>query len=207
MSALFFIFCYNIINEYQGGIILKIAVYCGSSLGNNIIYEKYTKKLGIWIGQNNHTLVYGGGKQGLMGVIAKTVLEKNGEVIGIMPDFLSGKEVAFKDITKFILAADMNDRKRKIFEEAEAFIALPGGSGTLEEISEVISWIGIGKNNKPCILYNIDGFYDNLKKQYEFMCEKGFFNSEVFKKVLFSDNLVEIEEFIKNYEPIRFVTY
>ncbi|VEU80818.1 LOG family protein [Haploplasma axanthum] len=186
---------------------MKIAVYCGANSGDNEIYAKKAFELGKWIGENNHTLVYGGGKRGLMGLIAKTVLEYGGLVIGIMPQFLIDKELAFKEITEFIIVDNMSIRKHKMFELSDAFIAMPGGAGTLEEITEVISWAGIGQNASPCILYNVNNFYKHLYEQYKVMTDTGFFSKETFDKILFSDNVKTINEFINNYEPPKFRTF
>ena len=118
---------------------MNIAVFCGASLGNDAIYKEKTIELGHWIAENNHRLIYGGGNVGLMGIIADTVLENAGEVIGVMPSFLVEREISHTGINELITVDDMDERKKYMIENSEAFIALPGGPGTLEEISQVIS--------------------------------------------------------------------
>ena len=131
---------------------MKITVFCGANNGRNEAYKENAMEVGKWIATNNHTLVYGGGKIGLMGVIADTVLENRGEVIGIMPQFLVDREISHTGITEFIIVDDMSERKTKLVDLGDVFIALPGGPGTLEEISQVISWVRVGKKDAPCIL-------------------------------------------------------
>ena len=178
---------------------MQITVFCGANNGKSESYIENATELGEWIADNNHTLVYGGGKIGLMGVIADTVLENRGEVIGIMPQFLVDREISHTGITEFIIVDDMSVRKAKLVDLGDVFIALPGGPGTLEEISQVISWVRVGKKDAPCILMNVDGFYDFLEQYFDKMVEEGFLTREDREKTLFAKNLVEMEEFIVNY--------
>lgn len=178
---------------------MKITVFCGANNGRNEAYKENAMEVGKWIATNNHTLVYGGGKVGLMGIIADTVLEKNSKVIGIMPQFLVDREISHTGITEFIIVDDMSERKTKLVDLGDVFIALPGGPGTLEEISQVISWVRVGKKDAPCILMNINGFYDFLEQYFDKMVEEGFLTKEDREKTLFAKNLVEMEEFIVNY--------
>ena len=179
---------------------MKITVYCGASMGTSSKYKEAAEKLGKWIADNDYELVYGGGKVGLMGVIANTVLENGGKAHGIMPDFLANRELAHISLTSLEIVEDMSIRKKKMIELGDVFIALPGGPGTLEEITEVISWSRIGKNPNPCILFNESGYYDFLEKMYSTMVEEGFLTKEDKEKILFSSDLVEIKEFIENYK-------
>ena len=178
---------------------MRITVFCGANNGKSESYIKNATELGEWIADNNHTLVYGGGKIGLMGVIADTVLENRGEVIGIMPQFLVDRKISHTGITEFIIVDDMSDRKTKLVDFGDVFIALPGGPGTLEEISQVISWVRVGKKDAPCILMNINGYYDFLEQYFDKMVEEEFLSKEDREKTLFAKNLVEMEEFIVNY--------
>lgn len=180
---------------------MKITVYCGASLGINSQHQQAAEQLGKWIAQHHHTLVYGGGKAGLMGVVADTVLANGGEVIGVMPSFLQQRELAHSGLTELISVATMSARKLKMIELGEAYIALAGGPGTLEEISEVISWARIGQNSHPCILFNSDGYYEPLKHFFDTMVEQGFLSAADRAKTLFSDDLNEIADFIANYTP------
>lgn len=186
---------------------MNIAVYCGSRFGNDDIYRIKAEELARWIASSGYNLVYGGSKVGLMGVIAKTVLDNSGKVIGVMPDFFVEEGLDDKTITELIIVENMSIRKKTMFDLSNVFIAMPGGAGTLEEITEVISWANIGKNDSPCIFYNVNGFYDDIYKQYRIMNEKGFFGIDGFNKILFSDNLNVINDFIKNYTPPKNIKF
>lgn len=174
---------------------MNITVYCGSKVGNSD-YKKSAQILGEWIAKNGNRLVYGGGKTGLMGIVADTVLENQGEVIGVTTDFLVEREVAHRGLTKLEIVETVSIRKSRMIELGEAFIALPGGPGTLDEITEVISLAQIGKLNKPCIFFNYNGYYQSVKSMYDEMNANGFLNDEDRKLVLFSEDLKEIEKFI-----------
>ena len=178
---------------------MKITVFCGANNGRNEAYKDNAMEVGKWIATNNHTLVYGGGKVGLMGIIADTVLENNGEVIGIMPQFLVDREISHTGITEFIIVDDMSERKTKLVDLGDVFVALPGGPGTLEEISQVISWVRVGKKDAPCILMNINGFYDFLEQYFDKMVEEGFLTKEDRARTLFAKSVSEMEEFVNNY--------
>lgn len=178
---------------------MNITIYCGASSGNNPIYAEKTKELGRWIASNGHSLVYGGGKVGLMGIIADSVLEHGGEVIGVMPTFLIDREIGHPGISEMRVVKDMSERKAYTVEKGDAFIALPGGPGTLEEISQVISWARVGENDGPCVLYNVNGYYNSLEKFFDEMVSEGFLSKSDREKTLFSADLDEIESFINEY--------
>ena len=181
---------------------MKITVFCGANNGRNEAYKENAIELGKWIADNNHTLVYGGGKVGLMGVIADTVLENNSEVIGIMPQFLVDREISHDSISEMIVVDDMSERKTRLVDLGDVFIALPGGPGTLEEISQVISWVRVGKKDAPCILMNVNGYYDFLEQYFDKMVAEGFLTIEDRKNTLFTDNIEEMERFIFNYKNL-----
>ena len=178
---------------------MKITVFCCANNGRNEAYKDNAMEVGKWIATNNHTLVYGGGKIGLMGVIADTVLENRGEVIGIMPQFLVDREISHTGITEFIIVDDMSERKTKLVDLGDVFVALPGGPGTLEEISQVISWVRVGKKDAPCILMNVDGYYDFLEQYFDKMVKEGFLTKEDRARTLFAKSVSEMEEFIDYY--------
>lgn len=180
---------------------MNITIYCGASLGNNLQYQEATKQLAKWIAERGYTLVYGGGRAGLMGLLADTVLAHGGKVIGVMPLFLQERELAHTELTEMITVSSMTERKAKLVELGDVYLALAGGPGTLEEIIEVISWARIGKNNNPCILFNRCGYYQPLYQMFRQMVEQGFLTQSDFEKTLFSDDLTEIEQFIANYTP------
>ena len=181
---------------------MRITVFCGANNGKSELYKENAIELGKWIANKNHTLVYGGGKIGLMGVIADTVLENNGEVIGIMPQCWVDREISHTGITEFVIVDDMSERKTQLVDLGDAFIALPGGPGTLEEISQVISWVRVGKKDAPCILMNVNGYYDFLEQYFDKMVEDGFLTKEDRKRTLFTDSIDEMEEFIVNYKNL-----
>lgn len=180
---------------------MNITVYCGANLGSSPIHQQATVALGEWIARNQHSLVYGGGKAGLMGLLADTVIKNGGKVIGIMPTFLQQRELAHSQLSELILVESMAERKDKMLALGDVCIALPGGAGTLEEISEVYSWARIGKNHRPCILFNQNDFYAPLKAMYQTMVDNGFLSEADFNKLLFSSDFAEIEQFIATYQP------
>lgn len=179
---------------------MKITIFCGASLGNNPIYSDKTTELALWMSRNSHDLVYGGGRIGLMGLIADTIIENDGHTTGVMPTFLIDREIAHSNLSELIVVDDLPKRKAKMMSLGDAFIALPGGPGTLEEISEVISWSRIGQNDNPCILYNINGYFNHLKEMFDHMVSEGFLSQSDRDNILFSDDILEIENFILNYQ-------
>ncbi|MGT2906841.1 LOG family protein [Streptococcus dentiloxodontae] len=186
---------------------MNITVYLGASIGHDLIYREKTIALAEWIARNDHTLIYGGSKVGLMGILADTVLDKGAKVYGIIPEFLQDREIAHTRLTGLSVVENMNQRKHLMMEEGDVLIALPGGPGTLEEISEAISWARVGQNPKPCVLLNIKGYYDDLKQQFDHMVSEGFLTRDDRDKILFSDDLLEIETFIASYTPPQVRSY
>ena len=176
---------------------MNIAVYCGSASGNRPSFTEGAMALGSWIAQNGHTLVYGGSRTGLMGATADAVLAGGGKVIGVIPDVKLIQERRHPGLTECIETKDMAERKQKMIELADAYVALPGEPGTLDEISEVICLARLGIENKACVLFDTDGYYQALKKIFEEMVEVGFSEKEDFKRVLVSADLDEIERFIE----------
>jgi uncharacterized protein (TIGR00730 family) len=154
--------------------ISSICVYCGSGPGNNPIYLQTAKSFGALIGKRGWRLVFGGGQHGLMGACARAVMDNGGEVIGIIPDFLLLREGKMPDITRLIETRSMHERKQKMFDHADAFVALPGGIGTLEEIVEMMTWAQLGRHSKPIVLADIEGFWQPLCKLLEHMREEHF---------------------------------
>ena len=140
----------------------SIAVYCGSSTGNNPNYVAQAQALGAAMVAKGLTLVFGGGRVGLMGTIADAVLAHGGQVIGVIPDFLANKELAHLGCTELHVVTTMHERKMIMAEKADAFVAMPGGYGTLEELFEVLTWGQLGLHQKPIGLLNVDGYYDHL---------------------------------------------
>jgi uncharacterized protein (TIGR00730 family) len=153
---------------------MKVAIYCGSSEGNSPDYVKGVKTLGVYLAKQGIDVVYGGGNVGLMGVIANATLQAGGRVIGVIPAHLKSKEIAHPSLTKLHEVANMHERKAKMVELADAFVALPGGVGTLEEMFEIWTWGQLGLHDKPCAFYNINGFYDPLFAMVDSMHQAGF---------------------------------
>lgn len=176
-------------------------MYCGANKGNFPIYEQAAIELGKWIVKSKNRLVYGGGRAGLMGTLAYTVLNSGGEVIGVIPTFLQERELAHEGLTEQHIVDSMSERKMKMLALGEVCIALPGGPGTLEEITEMISWSRVGQNMNPCIFYDQSGYYAPLEKMYDSVVENGFLTKTDRDKILFSSSLEEISEFIKVYTP------
>jgi uncharacterized protein (TIGR00730 family) len=142
--------------------IRTVCVYCGSGPGTNPRFVEAAIGLGKALAENGIRLVYGGGSIGLMGAVATSVLDHGGTVTGIIPDFLTNREHALKRVQEMIVTPDMHERKRLMFERSDAFVALPGGIGTLEELVEQLTWQQLGRHSKPVLLANIDGFWEPL---------------------------------------------
>ena len=173
---------------------MNITVYLGANEGNDPRLQKSVEELGAWIGSSGNALVYGGSKSGLMGAIA--VLQAGGEVTGIEPQFFIENELQHDGLTKLIVAKDMSERKAKMIELGDAFIAFPGGTGTLEEIAEVMSKVSLKHMNAPCILYNLNGYYDDLKALLAKMIDKGLSSKERQEGICFAENLDEIKRIL-----------
>lgn len=152
----------------------SICVFCGSKSGNDQQYQQAATELGRSMAQRNITLVYGGGSVGLMGIIADAVLESGGDVIGVIPRQLATKELLHPGVKEMLVVEDMHTRKAKMSECSDAFIAMPGGFGTLEELFEVVSWVQLGIYSKPMGVLNVAGFYDPLLTMVEHCIETEF---------------------------------
>ena len=141
----------------------NLCVYCGSRLGNDPNFEVAARELGHRLAAHDIGLVYGGGAIGLMGVVASAVSDRGGKVTGVIPEFLRQREIAFNDAEELILTEDMHARKRIMFERSDAFVALPGGIGTLEELLEVSTWLQLEQHEKPVIVTNLFGYWEPLR--------------------------------------------
>lgn len=153
---------------------MNVCVFCGSATGANVRFSRAARKLGLLFAENSVRLVYGGGNIGLMGVIAGAVMEGGGEVTGVIPRFLMDKEVGHTGITELEVVANMHQRKKRMADLADAFVALPGGWGTLEELCEILTWKQLGLISQPVLLLNINHFFDPLLEQMRLMVEEGF---------------------------------
>ena len=175
---------------------MKITVYLGANEGNDPSLKEAVKELGVWIGENGHTLVYGGSKTGLMGELAGSVLEAGGSVIGVEPQMFIEQDFQYEGLTELIVTKDIFERKVKMMELGEAFIAFPGGTGTLEEIAEVMSQVSLKQMDAPCILYNLNGYYDSMKELLKHMIQMGLSSKERQQGIYFAESLSEIRELV-----------
>lgn len=164
-----------------------LCVYCGSSAGRDPVHAMAARALGRQMAERGIRLVYGGGHVGLMGIIADAVLEAGGQVIGVIPEALMDSEVGHERLTRLLVVKDMHERKAQMAEQADGFIALPGGIGTLEELFEVWTWLQLGYHEKPVGLLNVQGFYDQLLGFLDTQRHAGFLRDE-HRSLLISDN-------------------
>lgn len=185
----------------------SIAVFCGSSNGASQEYTEGTIVLGKELAKRNITLVYGGASVGLMGMLADTVLEAGGKAIGILPAFLQNREIAHTSLSELIIVDSMHERKQRMNDLSDGFIALPGGPGTLEEFFEVFTWSQIGLHNKPCGILNINHYYDSLLTLFDHMHDEAFMQTQHRQKVLTADYAGELLDQFSTYTPPALKTY
>lgn len=185
----------------------SIVVFCGASMSNDSILNMKAIEFGKLLAFKNIQLVYGGAKIGLMGNIANGVLENRGKVIGVIPDFLTSKEVVHESLTELIITETMHERKLKMHEISDGIIALPGGFGTLEELFEMLSWAQLGLHKKPIGVLNINGFYDDLLSFIEVMIEKELLKPSYKKLVLVANNADKLLEKMNNFIPLPTPTW
>jgi uncharacterized protein (TIGR00730 family) len=183
--------------------IKSICVYCASGPGNNPAFMEAARKLGQILAENNIRLVYGGGSVGLMGALAESVLDHGGLVTGVIPDFLVNREHMLLRVQERVITPDMHERKRVMFERADAFVALPGGVGTLEELVEQLTWAQLGRHKKPIMILNISRFWDPLCVLLEQMEKLDFIRANLPIKLLVADRVEEILP--KLFEAARLV--
>jgi uncharacterized protein (TIGR00730 family) len=172
--------------------IKTVCVYCGSGPGTNPRFVETAQALGKILAESNIRLVYGGGSVGLMGAIAKSTLDHGGTVTGIIPDFLRSRENALTRVQEMIVTPDMHERKRLMFERSDAFVALPGGVGTLEELVEILTWQQLGRHAKPILLANVDGFWEPLMALLAHMRAAQFIRPNLEVDLLEADRVEDI---------------
>ncbi len=177
----------------------SVTVFCGSSSGYDVMYQKAAEELGKKLAEERIKLVYGGAKVGLMGAVADAVLGAGGEVIGVLPEFLRSKEIAHEGLTDLILVQSMHERKTKMHQLSDGVIALPGGFGTLEELFEMLTWAQLGLHKNPIGLLNVDGYYDSLIDLVQSMVDKGFLKIVNQKMLLSSNNAIELLQTMRSY--------
>jgi uncharacterized protein (TIGR00730 family) len=172
--------------------IRSVCVYCGSGPGANPRFVEAAKSFGKLLADNSIRLVYGGGSIGLMGALAQSVLNHGGEVTGVIPEFLVARERAMAEAHELIVTPDMHARKQIMFDRADAFVALPGGVGTLEELVEQLTWAQLGRHKKPILLANIDGFWEPFLKLIEHMRDMAFIRAGLSVNLLTAEKTIDI---------------
>jgi len=178
----------------------RIAVFCGSSKGFNPVYAEHARELGTYLAQNNIGMIYGGGKIGLMGILADTILKHQGEVIGVIPGLLRHEEVSHTDITEMIITKKMSKRKVKISKLADGYIALPGGFGTLDEIFEALTLGQLGIETKPVGLLNTNGYFKSTLDQLDHMVKEGFLKQNNRDMIMVSDGIEDLIQKMEKYK-------
>jgi len=176
---------------------MKIAVYCGSQMGTNPLYKENAAALGTALAQAQIGIVYGGSNIGLMGVMADAAIQEGGKIIGVMPTHLQQREIAHTKLTEIHFVDNMHIRKATMVDLADAFVAMPGGCGTLDEYFEVFTWAQIGLHEKPVILFNVDGFYDALIQHFHKMLDDGFIRPEHRAYLKIATTVEEILQFLQ----------
>jgi len=185
----------------------SIAVFCGSSMGALPSYREGAVELGKELVRQGITLVYGGAKVGIMGTVADAVLEAGGKAIGVLPKMLQDREIAHRGLTELIIVNSMHERKTKMSDLADGFIALPGGPGTMEEFFEVFTWGQLGLHGKPCGILNVDGYFDLLLAFFGHMNEQQFLQDKYASMVLSDSSPAGLLDKFRTYEPPSVKTY
>jgi len=181
----------------------SICVYCGSNAGNKSAYAERAMALGDRIAKEGLQLVYGGGNVGLMGIVADAVLQAGGEVIGVIPEQLVGWEVAHTDLTRLEVVANMHERKARMFDLSDAFVALPGGFGTLDEMFEMLTWRQLGLGDKPCAFLDVEGFFSPLLAMMDRMVDERFLHEDQRRDLWHGEDLGALFAWMRDYTPAR----
>ncbi|WP_198334843.1 LOG family protein [Psychrobacter namhaensis] len=179
-----------------------VAVYCGSRLGNSEVYEQAARELGLALADNGLGLVYGGASIGLMGAVADEVIRGGAQAVGVIPTFMLKHEIAHEQLTRLHLTDTMHTRKTVMAEYADAFITLPGGLGTLEEIMEIATWRQLYQHEKPMIILNINGFYDRMIEHLKYTAEQGFMKQEDLERLVVCNTINEAIDLLKTVVKI-----
>lgn len=177
---------------------MNITVYLGACEGNDPSLGDAVRELGAWIGESGNTLVYGGSKSGLMGELAESVLDAGGRAIGVEPQLFIDEGFQYEGLSELIVTRDMAERKAKMLELGDAFIAFPGGTGTLEEISEVMSRVSLNQLAAPCIIYDLNGYYESLKALLRRMIEMGLSSEERQRGIFFAEDMGQIKRILES---------
>ena len=180
----------------------SIAVFCGSSVGTDSKIKSEAYHLGKSLAESQITLVYGAAKIGIMGEVARGVLDYEGHVLGIIPGFLETKEIVHPELSELIVTDNMHERKVIMYEKSDGFMVLPGGFGTMDEFFEITTWGQLGLHTKPIGILNINGFFDHLLAYFKTMVARGFLKQEVLDAVVVDDTVVGLLEKMNNYKPL-----
>lgn len=180
-----------------------VAVYCGSRLGNSEVYEQAARELGLALAENGLGLVYGGASIGLMGAVADEVIQNGAQAVGVIPTFMLKHEIAHEQLTRLHLTDTMHTRKTVMAEYADAFITLPGGLGTLEEIMEIATWRQLYQHEKPMIILNINGFYDRMIEHLKHTTEQGFMKQEDLERLVVCNTIGDAIDLLKTVVKIH----
>ena len=180
-----------------------VCVYCGSNAGNKPAYAERATALGTRLAQEQLALVYGGGNVGLMGLVADAALAAGGEVIGVIPEQLVGWEVAHRGLTRLEVVANMHERKARMFDLSDAFVALPGGFGTLDEMFEMLTWRQLGLGDKPCAFLDVDGFFAPLVAMMDRMVEERFLHADQRRDLWHGEDLDVLLAWMRDYRPAQ----
>lgn len=175
----------------------NICVFCGANDGNSELITEAAKHLGARLAQEKFGLVYGGGKVGLMGLAANAALENQGYVMGVIPELLVSWEVAHNEVTELVVVQTMHERKAKMADESAAFVAMPGGFGTLDELNEIITWKQIGYHRKPIVLLNVDNYFDGFLHFVDYAIGKGFIKSHHRDMIHVVSTVEEVIQYLK----------
>jgi len=181
--------------------IKAVCVYCGSSNGAKPVYAEAAKAFGRALVEADMSLVYGGGRVGLMGLIADEVLACGGRAVGVIPELLLNKEVGHTDLTELHVVPDMHERKKKMADLSDAFVAMPGGVGTFEELFEVYTWAQLGYHQKPVALLDVDGYYDPLLAMLRHTVEEGFMRAAYLDMLQVAGDPAAMIALLKRYVP------
>ena len=179
----------------------SVCVYCGSNSGSRPAYTERAIALGTRIARDGLALVYGGGNVGLMGIVADAALDAGGEVIGVIPEQLVGWEVAHRGVTRLEIVGNMHERKARMFDLSDAFVALPGGFGTLDEMFEMLTWRQLGLGDKPCAFLDVAGFYEPLAAMMDRMVEERFLHPDQRRDLWHGDDMDAMIAWMREYEP------
>lgn len=181
----------------------SICVYCGSNAGDKPVYAERAMALGDRIAKQGLALVYGGGNVGLMGVVADATLRAGGEVVGVIPQQLVDWEVAHRGVSRLEVVGSMHERKARMFDLSDAFVALPGGFGTLDEMFEMLTWRQLGLGDKPCAFLDVDGFYAPLMAMLDRMVAERFLHADQRRDLWHGDSIDLLFDWLGNYVPAR----